>query len=123
MWSVKLACIQAKRSGSPCWAIIGSSTLGEVTSSVARNTSTIGRPSQLPTTPSVRIAAAIAIHASPSVITSIRTGAKTSVMRHTRGLSKRTATAGPETLYQMSALLIYATGWLHFKGNPGMMQP
>src|ERR1700682_1605222 len=61
--------------------MIGSSTLGEPTSSVARNTSTIGSPSQLPTTPPVRIAAAIAIHASPSDITSIRTGTNTSVMR------------------------------------------
>src|SRR5207302_7728928 len=63
------------------WAMIGSSALGDSTSSVARNTSTIGSPSQLPTTPPVRIAAAIAIHASPSVFTSIRTGTKTSVMR------------------------------------------
>src|SRR5437588_10878190 len=63
--------------------MIGSSALGDSTSSVARNTSTIGSPSQLPATPPVRIAAAIAIHASPSVIASIRMGTKTSVMRLT----------------------------------------
>src|SRR5260221_339381 len=66
------------RSGSPCWAMIGSSTVGESTSSVARKTSRIGSPSQLPRSPWVRIAAAIAIHASPGVAASIRTGARIS---------------------------------------------
>ncbi|HEY6310957.1 MAG TPA: hypothetical protein VIY52_09140 [Streptosporangiaceae bacterium] len=64
---MKLACIQASRSGSANRAMISSSGSGRSTRSVTWDSSRTGRPSYRLATPSAMICSATASHAAPMV--------------------------------------------------------
>ena len=64
---MKLACIQASRSGSACLAMISSSGSGRATARVTSEISRTGSPSYRLGTPLATIRPAAASHASPMV--------------------------------------------------------